>query len=278
MTPYNITLLNNKRENNYSESYILEELEYYIKEIGYNKNLQNEISKNLLHQFIKNDDIYLEKLLRKILIINKRKVKKLLLIYFHRWYINSITIFKDNRKNNKEETIIITYSNIKINENNLTIPKNNKTYSDKINNNKILLTSLISNKIKNNTSIKLINHKNKKKSNSETNLKLVNIKKNLFIKKNSNKTDSLINNKSLPNINRYLDLSFHNNANNYKEKSLNLKSNHKINNEIELKEDEYIIKNISNESDDTIKFDKEKNIKSNINTIKSISIKDEKKK
>ena len=111
MTPYNITLLNNKRENNYSESYILEELEYYIKEIGYNKNLQNEISKNLLHQFIKNDDIYLEKLLRKILIINKRKVKKLLLIYFHRWYINSITIFKDNRKNNKEETIIITYSN-----------------------------------------------------------------------------------------------------------------------------------------------------------------------
>ena len=214
MTPYNITLLNNKRENNYSESYILEELEYYIKEIGYNKNLQNEISKNLLHQFIKNDDIYLEKLLRKILIINKRKVKKLLLIYFHRWYINSITIFKDNRNNNKEETIIITYSNIKINENNLTIPKNNKTYSDKINNNKILLTSLISNKIKNNTSIKLINHKNKKKSNSETNLKLVNIKKNLFIKKNSNKTDSLINNKSFPNINSYLDLSFHNNANN----------------------------------------------------------------
>ena len=94
MTPYNITLLNNKRENNYSESYILEELEYYIKEIEYNKNLQVEISKNLLHQFIKNDDIHLEKLLRKILIINKRKIKKLLLINFHRWYINSITIFE----------------------------------------------------------------------------------------------------------------------------------------------------------------------------------------
>lgn len=76
----------------------------------------------------------------------------------------------------------------------------------------------------------------------------------------------------MPNINRYLDLSFHDSVNNDKQKSLKLKSNHKINNGIESKKDENIIKKISNESDDIIKFYKENNIKSNINTIKSISI------
>ena len=79
-------------------------MEYYIKEIRFNYNLQSEISNLLLSQYIKNDDKHLEKLLRKLLIIKKRNKEKSLLIYFHKWFMNTYNIFnnKDNSKNVNE--------------------------------------------------------------------------------------------------------------------------------------------------------------------------------
>ena len=138
LTPYNISLLNHRKVNNYSEQYLIEELEYYIKEIRFNYNLQSEISNLLLSQYIKNDDKHLEKLLRKLLIIKKRNKEKSLLIYLHKWFMNTYNIFtnKDNSKNVNE----INYSNKnymlkKINNDIEKINKsnnnNNNIYKDK---------------------------------------------------------------------------------------------------------------------------------------------------
>ena len=74
----------------------MEELEYYFKEIKYNNNLKKEMSQKILSQFIKNDDIHLEKLLRKLLIIKKRCQQKLLLISFHKWFINLYDTYNKN--------------------------------------------------------------------------------------------------------------------------------------------------------------------------------------
>ena len=113
----------------------MEELKYYFKEIKYNNNLQNEISKKILSQFIKNDDIHLEKLLRKLLIIKKRNQQKLLLISFHKWYINIYTpkneVNEDNQKeeNKTKNKIIIRNKSINKDKNNINI---NNNYKDKI--------------------------------------------------------------------------------------------------------------------------------------------------
>ena len=50
---HNITLLNHPYDQIYYENYVLEELEYYLKEVKYNKNLTKSITNYILPKFIK---------------------------------------------------------------------------------------------------------------------------------------------------------------------------------------------------------------------------------
>ena len=148
MTYYNITLLSNPKNNIFSEEYALDELEYYIKEIKYNYNLQNLISHNLLTQFIKNDDNHLDKLLRNLLIIKKRNQEKLVLKNLHKWFMNLYSPYKIEQK--KEEEIIENIVNKSINKDekvNKYNNSNNNIYKEKISKNKKLLNNLLKQKI-----------------------------------------------------------------------------------------------------------------------------------
>ena len=148
MTYYNITLLSNPKNNIFGEEYALDELEYYIKEIKYNYNLQNLISHNLLTQFIKNDDNHLDKLLRNLLIIKKRNQEKLVLKNLHKWFMNLYSPYKIEQK--KEEEIIENIVNKSINKDekvNKYNNSNNNIYKEKISKNKKLLNNLLKQKI-----------------------------------------------------------------------------------------------------------------------------------
>ena len=64
---HNITLLNHPYDKFYYESHVLNELEYYLKEIKYNKNILKEISGSILPKFIEDDNKRLINLLRMII-------------------------------------------------------------------------------------------------------------------------------------------------------------------------------------------------------------------
>ena len=114
---YNITLLNHIYDKIYDEKYVLDELEYYIKEIKYNENLLKDISKGILPKYIDNDNKRLKKILRKILVIKKRYIQKKLLIYVNKWLFNINNSLKDGK-----ELICINEKNKKIIDN----TRNNK--------------------------------------------------------------------------------------------------------------------------------------------------------
>ena len=181
-------------------------MEYYIKEVRFNNHLKNEISNSLLFQYIKNDDIYLEKLLRRLLIIKKRNQQKSLLVFFHKWFINSYDIFKNNEKPKKINEIKSQRNNclIKKNKNDSKnlIVNNIKVYKDKISKNKKLLNSIL-NKGSNNNKI------GKKKANSyiiKNNSHIFYFPKNKIKNKidnnnnSKNEKTSIIFNKSTPNF------------------------------------------------------------------------------
>ena len=105
--------------------------------------MQREISNILLSRFIMNDEIYLEKLLRKLLIIKQRKEHKLLLFYLYKWFTNLYIPSKDinkemNEKNNKKKVRNNIDKKIYKNENqNKNQIKNKKNKTDSyIKNNK----------------------------------------------------------------------------------------------------------------------------------------------
>ena len=114
---YNITLLNHIYDKIYDEKYVLDELEYYIKEIKYNENLLKDISKGILPKYIDNDNKRLKKILRKILVIKKRYIQKKLLIYVNKWLFNINNSLKDGK-----ELICVNEKNKKIIDN----TRNNK--------------------------------------------------------------------------------------------------------------------------------------------------------
>ena len=156
MKEHNITLLNHPYDKIYNENYVLDELEYYIKEIKYNKYLIKDLSKGILPKYIDNDNKRLKKIFRRILIIKKRFEQKRLLIYINKWLFNINNSFKDRNesnstKNNNKKKIENTRNN-KNNELNLklNIKKNfHNSYSISYNNNerkKNKNNSIISNK------------------------------------------------------------------------------------------------------------------------------------
>ena len=105
---HNITLLNHPYDKLYYENYVIDELEYYLKEVKYNKNLTKEISASILPNFIEEDNKRLKKILRKLLIIKKRQEQKLKMHNFYRWMINinkKISKKNNNKLISKEKTI-----------------------------------------------------------------------------------------------------------------------------------------------------------------------------
>ena len=196
---HNITLLNHPYDKFYYENYVLEELEYYIKEVKYNNNIARDISRSILPKFVEDDDKRLKKLFRKILIIKKRNQQKQLMYNFYKWFRN-INISDDNNKKSR---------NIGNKENK------------------------ISKNIEKSNSLLVINNYNAKSNNTKTtinkspNLKLSNNKKAMsktcsFLTKNNknktnktSKTNSLISNKTSPKIinNSKISSSFHFDAN-----------------------------------------------------------------
>ena len=93
----------------------------------------------MLLQYIKNDDIYLMKLLRKLLIIKRRFRQKLILINLHKWYIN---MYLPNKEKTKD--IVDNKSDKEINKKiNININNDNNIYKNKISNNKKLLYNLL---------------------------------------------------------------------------------------------------------------------------------------
>ena len=115
---YNITLLNHIYDKIYDEKYVLDELEYYIKEIKYNENLLKDISKGILPKYIDNDNKRLKKILRKLLVIKKRYIQKKLLIYVNKWLFNINNSLKDGKElicvNEKNKKIIDNTRNNKL--------------------------------------------------------------------------------------------------------------------------------------------------------------------
>lgn len=152
---HNITLLNHPYDQIYYENYVLEELEYYLKEVKYNKNLTKSITNYILPKFIENDNKRIKKLFRKIIIIKKRSEQKQMMINFNRWFMN-IKNFNDDikKKRNKEKKA----------KNELDKKENNCKNNNLIQNNKD-------------------NYKNKHSMNNALNLKLLN-------KNNKNRTSS----------------------------------------------------------------------------------------
>ena len=152
---HNITLLNHPYDQIYYENYVLEELEYYLKEVKYNKNLTKSITNYILPKFIENDNKRIKKLFRKIIIIKKRSEQKQMMINFNRWFMN-IKNFNDDIKKarNKEKKA----------KNELDKKENNCKNNNLIQNNKD-------------------NYKNKHSMNNALNLKLLN-------KNNKNRTSS----------------------------------------------------------------------------------------
>ena len=76
MKEHNITLLNHPYDKIYNENYVLDELEYYIKEIKYNKYLIKDFSKGILPKYIDNDNKRLKKIFRTIFIKKKDLSKR----------------------------------------------------------------------------------------------------------------------------------------------------------------------------------------------------------
>ena len=182
---HNITLLNHPYDKFYYESHVLNELEYYLKEIKYNKNILKEISGSILPKFIEDDNKRLKSLFRKIFIIKKRQQQKILMHYFHKWIINMYNFKEnDNKSKSKEKSIKIRNK------------QENKSKSN----------SLIKNDKTNNNNYSL----QERKMGKAINLKLASTTKNKIKKfhsfldkntKNKNlKTNSLISKKTSPNI------------------------------------------------------------------------------
>ena len=100
--------MNHPSDKFYSEEHVLNELEYYLKEIKYNKNILKEISGSILPKFIEDDNKKLRKLFRKIYIIKKRQEQKKIMHYFNKWIINMYNLEnKDNKSRNNEKSITI---------------------------------------------------------------------------------------------------------------------------------------------------------------------------
>ena len=118
MKEYNITLLNHIYDKIYDEKYVLDELEYYVKEIKYNKNLIKDISKGILPKYLDNDNKRLKKILRKMLVIKKRYDQKQLLIYINKWLFNINNSLEDGK-----ESICVNEKNKKTIDN----TRNNKS-------------------------------------------------------------------------------------------------------------------------------------------------------
>ena len=163
---HNITLLNHPYDKFYDENYCLNELEYYIKEIKYNKNLLKVISEDILRKFIDNDNNRFRNVFRKILTIKKRFEQKQLLIYINKWLFNAYSPFKKrnvsdviNKRNkqkyeNKENDLddinlklnikknfhnsyIISYKNNENRKNKNNSIKSNKTSPNQFNNSQL---------------------------------------------------------------------------------------------------------------------------------------------
>ena len=214
---HNITLLNHPYDKFYYENYVLEELEYYIKEVKYNNNIARDISRSILPKFVEDDDKRLKKLFRKILIIKKRNQQKQLIYNFYKWFRN-INISDDNNKKsrnigNKENKI-----SKNIEKSNSLLVINN--YNDKSNNTK--------NTINKSPNLKLSNNK---KSISKTCSFLTKNNKNKTNK--TSKTNSLISNKTSPKIinNSKLSSLVHfdanRNQNNIQKRKIKLDKNNK---------------------------------------------------
>lgn len=102
--------MNHPYDKIYNENYVLDELEYYIKEIKYNKYLIKDLSEGILQKYIDNDNKRLKKIFRKLFIIKKRYEQKRLLIYINKWLFNINNSLKERnksnctKKNNKKKT------------------------------------------------------------------------------------------------------------------------------------------------------------------------------
>ena len=214
---HNITLLNHPYDKFYYENYVLEELEYYIKEVKYNNNIARDISRSILPKFVEDDDKRLKKLFRKILIIKKRNQQKQLIYNFYKWFRN-INISDDNNKKsrnigNKENKI-----SKNLEKSNSLVVINN--YNAKSNNTK--------NTINKSPNLKLSNNK---KSISKTCSFLTKNNKNKTNK--TSKTNSLISNKTSPKIinNSKLSSLVHfdanRNQNNIQKRKIKLDKNNK---------------------------------------------------
>ena len=210
---HNITLLNHPYDKFYYENYVLDELEYYIKEIKYNKNIIKDISANILPKFIENDNKRIRKLLRKLLIIKERNEQKEMMHNFHKW-LNNIYIsnFCDNNKKSRNIETKIKKEDKKDNflhksENILKI----NGYTDKIINNK--------------------NRMNKALNLKLTNKKYINKTSSFLSKANKNKktqTNSLISNRSFsPNNKNIKSQSSSIQINKNKKRKMNSNNNNK---------------------------------------------------
>ena len=153
------------------------------------------------------------KLLRKLLIIKRRFQQKLLLKYFHKWYINIYAPYKKESKdiiNNKTNENINTTININ---------SNNNKYKDRISNNRKLLYNLINKNID-----KKKNIENKKMINLNLSNKSIFLKKNLLLDKVNEKDINKLN-KTTPNFFHNFNLSFEKQNNNTTKKISVIKNN-----------------------------------------------------
>ena len=196
----NCKLFANKKS--YSEHYAINEIEKYLIDCKYNTKGFKEISKLLYEKFIDNDDKYLIKLIKKILVIYKRHHQILLQKKLHKWYLNSLKL------NNPEINFRNRRCNIEQSKPGFVCKKN--LIKDYIKRKKSVKSN--SNNNKNNTKN---NKKERIKSASYINKNKAKpiINENKMNKNKTNKSKTIVNYEEYNNINFFND----NNKNNEKD-------------------------------------------------------------